>query len=68
MAATITVPTLYVYGDADFALGRKAADLTARHVTGPYQYEVMEGVGHWIPEEGERLNPLLLAHLALHPA
>jgi len=68
MAATITVPTLYVYGDADFALGRKAADLTARHVTGPYQFEVMDGVGHWIPEEGERLNPVLLAHLALHPA
>ena len=68
MAADITVPTLYVYGDADFALGRKAADLTARHVTGPYQFEVMEGVGHWIPEAGERLNPILLAHLALHPA
>jgi pimeloyl-ACP methyl ester carboxylesterase len=47
----ITVPTLYVYGTNDVALGRKAADLTGRYVKGPYRYEVLEGVSHWIPEE-----------------
>lgn len=47
----ISVPTLYVYGTDDFALGRKAADLTADYVTGPYRYEVLDGVSHWIPEE-----------------
>jgi pimeloyl-ACP methyl ester carboxylesterase len=66
-AAKITVPTMYVYGDADVALGRKAADLTGRHVTGSYRYEVLEGVDHWIPEHPELLNPLLLEHLAAHP-
>ncbi|HZN12688.1 MAG TPA: alpha/beta fold hydrolase [Acidimicrobiales bacterium] len=49
--APVTVPTTYVYSTGDFALGRKAADLTARHVTGPYRYEVLDGVSHWIPEE-----------------
>jgi pimeloyl-ACP methyl ester carboxylesterase len=44
------VPVLYIYGTEDFALGRKAADLTRRYVTGPYQYKVLEGAGHWLPE------------------
>lgn len=68
LAADVTVPALYVYGAQDFALGRKAADLTGSHVTGPYRYEVLEDVGHWIPELGDRLNPILLEHLAAHPA
>jgi pimeloyl-ACP methyl ester carboxylesterase len=67
LAAKITVPTMYVYGTDDVALGRTAADLTGQYVTGPYRYEVLEGVGHWIPEEGDKLNPLLLEHLAAHP-
>ena len=61
----VTVPTLYVWGDADVALGRKAAESTAEHVEGPYRFEVLEGVGHWIPEEvPDRLNELLLDHLS----
>ena len=65
----ITVPTLYVYATADFALGRKAADLTARYVDGPYRYEVLEGVSHWIPEEApQRTAELVLEHVGAHPA
>ena len=61
----VTVPTLYVWGDGDTALGRAAAESTADHVAGPYRFEAMAGVGHWIPEEvPERLNALLLEHLA----
>jgi pimeloyl-ACP methyl ester carboxylesterase len=45
------VPTLYVYGDQDVALGRKAADLTGRWVSGPYRYEILRGASHWIPEQ-----------------
>jgi pimeloyl-ACP methyl ester carboxylesterase len=67
LAAKVSVPTMYVYGTEDFALGRKAADLTGRYVTGPYRYEVLEGVGHWIPEAADKLNPLLLSHLQAHP-
>ena len=47
----VSVPSLYVYGTGDVALGRAAADLTGRHVGAPYRYEVLDGVSHWIPEE-----------------
>ena len=61
----ITTPTLYVWSDNDVALGRDAAEATAQHVEGPYRFEVLEGVSHWIAEEApERFNALLLEHLA----
>jgi pimeloyl-ACP methyl ester carboxylesterase len=61
------VPTLYVWSDQDPTLGRAAAEATADLVTGPYRFEVLEGVGHWIPElGGDRFTPLLLEHLAAH--
>jgi pimeloyl-ACP methyl ester carboxylesterase len=49
--APVSVPTTYVYSTGDFALGRKAADLTGRYVTAPYRYEVLDGVSHWIAED-----------------
>jgi pimeloyl-ACP methyl ester carboxylesterase len=59
------VPTLYVWGDHDQALGRAAAEATAAHVTGPYRFEVVEGGTHWLPElSADALDPLLLDHLA----
>ncbi|MDQ3569018.1 MAG: alpha/beta hydrolase [Actinomycetota bacterium] len=61
----ITTPTLYVWSDQDAALGRDAAEATASHVEGPYRFEVMEGVSHWIPEvAAEELDRLLLEHLS----
>jgi pimeloyl-ACP methyl ester carboxylesterase len=61
----ITTPTLFVWSTEDPALGREGAEWTADHVEGPYRFEVLEGVSHWIPEEApDRLNPLLLEHLA----
>jgi hypothetical protein len=34
-------------------------------VSGPYRFEVLEGVGHWVPQlAAERFTSLLLAHLA----
>jgi pimeloyl-ACP methyl ester carboxylesterase len=61
----ITIPTLYVWSDEDIALGRGAAQATVDWVTGPYRFEVLEGVSHWIPETAPGdLNRLLLEHLA----
>ncbi len=57
----VDVPTRYVWGSADPALGRAAAVGTAEWVRGPYQFDVLDGVGHWIPER----EPDLLAHLVL---
>jgi pimeloyl-ACP methyl ester carboxylesterase len=62
--ARITTPTLYVWSTNDPALGREAADATAEHVDGPYRFEVLDGVSHWIAEEApDALNALLLEHL-----
>jgi pimeloyl-ACP methyl ester carboxylesterase len=59
------VPTLYVWSDGDPAIGRDAAVATADHVTGPYRFEVLEGVGHWIPElAAHRFTRLLLDQLS----
>lgn len=61
----VTVPTLYVWSTGDTALGRQAAELTADFVSGPYRFEILEGVSHWIPEEAPGpLVTLLLDHLA----
>jgi pimeloyl-ACP methyl ester carboxylesterase len=60
----ISVPTLYVWSTEDVALGRQAAEATAAFVAGPYRFEVLEGVSHWIPEAApQELNRLLLEHL-----
>jgi pimeloyl-ACP methyl ester carboxylesterase len=61
------VPTLYVYGDQDFALGRRAADLTGQFVTGDYRYEILRGAGHWLPEHhATTVARLFLEHAASH--
>lgn len=60
----ITSPTLYVWSTEDPALGREAAEATGNHVPGPYRFEVLDGVNHWIAEQApDRLTPLLLDHL-----
>ncbi len=61
----IKVPTMFVWSTDDVALGREGAEATARYVDGPYRFEVLEGVSHWIPEEvPDTLTRLLLEHLA----
>jgi pimeloyl-ACP methyl ester carboxylesterase len=60
----ITVPTLHVWSDQDAALGPTAAHATGSHVDGPYRFEILEGVSHWVPEQAaDRLSALLLEHL-----
>ncbi len=60
----ISVPTLYVWSTGDVALGRDGAEGTESYVTGPYRFEILDGVTHWIPEEvPAELSGLLLDHL-----
>jgi pimeloyl-ACP methyl ester carboxylesterase len=64
-AGSIIAPTLYVWSTDDVALGREAAEGTGAEVSGPYRFEVLDGVSHWIPEVApDALNALLLEHLA----
>jgi pimeloyl-ACP methyl ester carboxylesterase len=60
----IRVPTMYVWPTGDTAIGRLAAEGTREHVHGPYRFEVLEGVSHWVPETApEQLSDLLVRHL-----
>jgi pimeloyl-ACP methyl ester carboxylesterase len=45
----ITVPTTYVWGTSDPALGRAAAERTGRYVAADYRF-VEVAAGHWLPE------------------
>ncbi|HEX9362511.1 MAG TPA: alpha/beta hydrolase [Candidatus Dormibacteraeota bacterium] len=47
----ITAPTVLLWGDQDPALGRLQAEDTARHVSGQFRLEVLEGAGHWLQFE-----------------
>jgi pimeloyl-ACP methyl ester carboxylesterase len=59
------VPTMYIWGDRDPALCRDGAELTGSYVAAPYRFEVLEGVGHWVPElAADRVNTLLLEHFS----
>jgi pimeloyl-ACP methyl ester carboxylesterase len=61
----VPVPTLYVWSTGDKAFSREVADATGDHVEGPYRFEVLEGVSHWIPEHApDELTRLLLEHLS----
>jgi pimeloyl-ACP methyl ester carboxylesterase len=63
----IGVPTLYVWSTEDSAFGAAAAQETGRWVNGPYRFETLQGVSHWVPEEApETLSGLLLEHLRSH--
>jgi len=64
----IGVPVLYIWGDADDTVGRAAAEGTGEFVSGPYQFEILPGIGHFAADQApDRVNELLLAHLAKHP-
>ncbi|WP_127131040.1 alpha/beta fold hydrolase [Georgenia sp. SYP-B2076] len=58
--SAVTVPTTYIWGRDDFALVRRAAELTAEHVEGTYRF-VEIPAGHWLPEtEPEELAELIV--------
>ena len=60
----VTVPTMFTWSDADQALCIDGALLTEEYVEGPYRFEVLEGVSHWVPEvAADALSALLLDHI-----
>lgn len=63
----VSVPTLYVWSTEDVAVGSTAALAAGNHVTGPYRFEILEDISHWIPEEAPAaLSRFLLEHLLAH--
>ncbi|WP_433516507.1 alpha/beta fold hydrolase [Nonomuraea sp. CA-143628] len=63
----VEVPSLYVWSDGDPVVRRRTAELTAKWVTGPYQFVALEGTGHWISEEApEATARLVVEHVRRH--
>ncbi|MCD2105147.1 alpha/beta hydrolase [Rhodococcus erythropolis] len=57
-----TVPTTYVWSTGDSALGRAGAERCGEFVDAPYEFVVLEGGSHWVPEErAEELAEAILA-------
>ena len=64
---TVRVPTLHVWGEQDAFLGRAATETCHQFVDAPYALEVLEDVGHWVPElAAERTGELVTAHVRTH--
>jgi len=64
----IAVPTLYIWSTKDLALGESAARATSEYVAGPYVFEKLEGVTHWLLQEApDRVSALLLKHISANP-
>ncbi|MCW7540842.1 alpha/beta hydrolase [Aquabacterium sp. A7-Y] len=60
----VGVPTLFIWGSADQALGATAAHATGRQVAGPYRLEVLPGASHWLLEEHpDTVARTMLQHL-----
>ena len=64
----VSVSTVLVWSDGDRFVTRTAARLNERWMRGPYRFEVLPGVSHWLPEEAPaRVAALILEHLAAVP-
>jgi pimeloyl-ACP methyl ester carboxylesterase len=64
----VAVPTCHLWGSGDPALGWRATAATVRWVAGPYRLHVLDGAGHWLPEQhAAGLAGPLLAHLRRWP-
>lgn len=60
----VSVPTSFVWGDRDVAVGAVAARACGKHVTGPYEF-VPAGASHWLADEmPEQVNEVILARVA----
>ena len=57
----VQVPTMFTWSDGDQALCIDGAVLTEKYVEGPYRFEILEGVSHWIPDlAADSLSALLI--------
>jgi len=61
---SIACPTMGIWSDQDPYLTELQMTASAEYVSGPWRYERLTGVGHWVPvHAADRLNALLLDFL-----
>ena len=64
----VDVATLFVWSDGDIAIRQKTAEACAKWVTGPYRFEVLRGVSHWMLDEAPAdVSRLLLEQFGAYP-
>jgi pimeloyl-ACP methyl ester carboxylesterase len=62
----IEVPTLFIWGNKDMAIGSKGVSLGHQHIKGPYTFLELEA-GHWLMQTVYgQIKPAILKHLAAH--
>lgn len=65
VAASITVPALFIGGTKDPVLGFTRRDRAREVATGPYREVMLDGAGHWLQQERPaEVNAALLEFLA----
>ncbi len=63
----IQCPTMGIWGSKDFAMSESQMIYSNEYVKGPWRYERLDGVGHWLPDAApEQVNALLLDFLGSH--
>jgi pimeloyl-ACP methyl ester carboxylesterase len=60
----VRAPTMGIYSTGDTALSESAMVASEQMVTGPWRYERLDGVSHWVPTDAaDELNALLVDFL-----
>lgn len=63
----VSVPTLFIWGNRDMAIGRKGVEASHALMTGPYRFVELDA-GHWLIQEAtERVIDEVLGHLRANP-
>jgi pimeloyl-ACP methyl ester carboxylesterase len=63
----VQAPAMGIWSSGDLALTEEAMTGSAAHVAGPWRYERLDDVGHWMQLEApEAVNALLLGFLGQH--
>ncbi|HEU4423026.1 MAG TPA: alpha/beta fold hydrolase [Pilimelia sp.] len=63
----VQAPAMGIWSTGDLALTEEQMTGSAAYVAGPWRYERVDGVGHWLPLEApETVNALLLGFLDEH--
>ena len=59
----ITIPTLFVWGNRDLAIGRTGPESTNKYVKGPYTFIEIDG-GHWLIQSNyEEVKTAIVEHI-----
>jgi pimeloyl-ACP methyl ester carboxylesterase len=63
-AGPVGVPTTFVWGVDDGAIGATAAHSCAKYVTGEFEFIPLDGISHWVPDQApEELAAAVLSRV-----